>query len=108
MRMEGRVTAMTDPDDELVYELRAARLFDSGVHRADRKVRDLASKLYSVLHRRWPCLCGESHHGKLGDLGEAKLRLGPSWNSATQFPGKFDIVLGGTQEQQECEICMLE
>jgi hypothetical protein len=71
-------------------------------------IRESAHKLHDALCRYWPCKCGRTHSGKLGECYEAKLLLGPNWNSGKIFEGKFDLLLRGPAGIQECEICVEE
>jgi hypothetical protein len=104
--MEGKT--LDDPESDLNDEKWSTNFFDTRLTHGIHLVRELACKLHNTLHRHWPCQCGETHSGKIGEYHEAKILLGPNWNSGKEFPGKFQLLLCGAHGLQECEICVIE
>jgi hypothetical protein len=100
-------TAFVDVESHLDCELRASKFFDTHLTQSVHRVRELACNLHGLLHSNWPCNCGKDHSGKLGEFCEAKLLLGPNWNSENGFSGTFDLLLSGLHGLQECEISVL-
>jgi hypothetical protein len=101
-------TAFVNTESHLDCELRASKFFDTYLAQSAQRVRELACNLHGLLHSHWPCNCGKDHKGKLGEFCEAKLLLGPNWNSENGFTGTFDLLLSGLHGLQECQISVLE